>query len=173
MLWRNEFDKVCHDYRRTFNIVSYAVHPDDLPEKTLLSYQPEQTINFTNEEILEVSRMGIDIYRKITSSVDEFLKYRALIEVSDDEVTENIDKYTPPYYIALMKNKDLFYDEYVHKKIETDIEKLKNNVLCGKLFVHGNYQVFMPDLYGLAEWVFHDELGYEPRGLLKKPYHIF
>ena len=67
----------------------------------------------------------------------------------------------------------MFYDEYVHGKIEADIEKLRNNLLSGKLFVHGNYQVFMPDLYGLAEWVFHEELGYEPKGLLRKPYHVY
>lgn len=174
-LWRDEFDKECHGYKRTFNIVSYGVHPDDLSKKIMLSYQPEQTINFTDKEIQEASKMGIDIYRKVVSNVDEFLKYRSLIEISDEngEEIENIDKYTPPYYVALLHNKDLFYDEYVHKKIEDDIEKLRNNLLSGKLFVHGNYQVFMPDLYGLAEWTFHDELGHEPQGLLKKPYHIY
>lgn len=45
--------------------------------------------------------------------------------------------------------------------------------MSGKLFVKGNYQVFIPDLYGLAEWAFHDELGYEPKGLLRKPYYIY
>lgn len=175
LLWRNEFDRECYGYKRTFNIVSYGVHPDDLPDKTMLSYQPEQSLNFTDEEIPEVSSTGIDIYKKVTSNIDEFLKYRRLIEISDEagEETENIDKYTPPYYVALLHNKDLFYDKYVHSKVEEDIKKLKNNILSGKLFVKGNYQVFIPDLYGLAEWAFHDELGYEPRGLLKKPYHIF
>lgn len=175
MLWRNEFDKKCHGYKRTFNIVSYGVHPDDLRNRTMLSYQPEQTVNFTDKEIPEVSKPGIDIYRKVISNVDEFLKYRSLIEISDEdgEEVENIDRYTPPYYVALLHNKDLFYDKYVHGKIEEDIEKLRNNLLSGKLFVHGNYQVFMPDLYGLAEWVFHDELGHEPEGLLRKPYHIY
>lgn len=174
-LWRNEFDKECHGYRRTFNIVSYGVHPDDLPEKTMLSYQPEQSVNFTDIEISEVSSTGIDIYRRVVSNIDEFLKYRRLIEMSDKtgEETENIDQYTPPYYVALLHNKDLFYDQYVHGKIEEDIKKLKNNILSGKLFVKGNYQVFIPDLYGLAEWALHDELGHEPQGLLRKPYHIY
>lgn len=174
-LWRNEFDKECHGYKRTFNIVSYGVHPDDLSDKTMLSYQPEQSLNFTDKEIPEVSTMGISIYEKVVSNVDEFLKYRRLIAMSDEtgEETENIDKYTPPYYVALLHNKDLFYDKYVHGKIEEDVKKLKNNILSGKLFVKGNYQVFIPDLYGLAEWVFHDELGHEPRGLLKKPYYIY
>ncbi len=174
-LWRNEFDKECHGYKRTFNIVSYGVYPGDLSDKTMLSYQPEQSLNFTNEEIPKVSGMGIDIYRRVASNIDEFLKYRRLIEISDEtgEETENVDKYTPPYYVALLHNKDLFYDQYVYSKIEEDIKKLKNNILSGKLFVKGNYQVFIPDLYGLAEWAFHDELGHEPQGLLRKPYHIY
>lgn len=174
-LWRSEFDKECHGYKRTFNIVSYGVHPGDLQEKTMLSYQPEQSLNFTDEEIHEVSDMGISIYKKAVSNIDEFLKYRRLLEISDEtgEETENVDKYTPPYYVALLHNKDLFYDKYVHSKIEEDIKKLKNNLLSGKLFVKGNYQVFIPDLYGLAEWAFHNELGYEPQGLLKKPYYIY
>lgn len=155
--------------------MSYGVHPDDLPDKTMLSYQPEQTVNFTDEEIPEVSRTGIGIYKKVSSSVDEFLKYRRLIKTLEEtgEEIENIDKYTPPYYVALLHNKDLFYDDYVHSKIEEDIKKLKYNILSGKLFVRGNYQVFIPDLYGLAEWAFHNELGHEPQGVLKKPYHIY
>lgn len=174
-LWRNEFDKECHGYKRTFNIVSYGVHPDDLPNKTMLSYQPEQSLNFSDDEISEVSSIGIDIYRRVMTDIDEFLKYRTLIDISEetgDEI-ENIDKYTPPYYVALLHNKNLYYDQYVHSKIEEDIKKLKNNILSGKIFVRGNYQVFIPDLYGLAEWAFHDELEHEPQGLLRKPYHIY
>lgn len=174
-LWRNEFDKECHGYKRTFNIVSYGVHPKDLSDRTMLGYQPGQSLNFTDEEIREVSGTGIDIYRRVMSNVDDFLKYRRLIETTDGtgERIENIDKYTPPYYVALLHNKSLFYDQYVHGKIEQDIKKLKNNILSGKIFVRGNYQVFIPDLYGLAEWAFHDELGHGPQGLLKKPYHIY
>ncbi len=174
-LWRNEFDKECHGYKRTFNIVSYGAHPDDLKENIMLSYQPEQTLSFTDDEIPLVSRPGIELYRKVTSSVDEFLKFRQLVTVSEDTGAEHIerDKYIPPYYVALIKNKELFYDKYVRSKIEKDILKLKNNLLSGKLLVRGNYQVFMPDLYGLAEWAFRGELGEEPRGLLKKPYHIY
>ena len=175
LLWRKEFDKECHGYKRTFNIVSYGVHPDSLSEKTMLSYQPEQSLNFTEEEIREVSRMGIHLYEKVVSDADEFLKYRRLTETADEtgEDMERTDPYTPPYYAALLRNKDLFYDKYVHNKIREDIRKLKDNILSGKLFVKGNYQVFIPDLYGLAEWTFHDALGHEPQGLLRKPYHIY
>lgn len=174
-LWRSEFDRACHGYRRTFNIVSYGAHPDDLADKTMLSYQPLQSLNFTEKEIAEVSSMGIHIYRKAASDIDGFLKYRGLIKISDEtgEAVENIVQYTPPYYAALLHNRDLFYDNYVHGKVVEDVRKLRNSILSGKIFVNGNYQVLMPDLYGLAEWAFHDELGHEPQGLLHKPYHIY
>lgn len=49
--WKNEFDKPCHKYKRTFNIVSYGNHPNDLRKITMLSYQPLESINFTNQEV--------------------------------------------------------------------------------------------------------------------------
>lgn len=173
-LWRNEFDRTCHGYRRTFNIVSYGAHPDDLPDKTMLSYQPLQSLSFTDKEIAAVSNMGIHIYRKAASDVDGFLKYRGLNKISDDTGEEaDIDHCIPPYYVALLHNKELFYDHYVHNKVAEDVKKLRNSLLTGKIFVNGNYQVLMPDLYGLAEWAFHHELGHEPCGLLQKPYHLY
>lgn len=168
--WRNAFDEICHGYKRTFNIVSYASHPDDLRNNTMLSYQPLQTVNFTEDEIEKISSKGLNIYRRVTSDVDEFLKYRQLISLEDEE---NVDTYTPPYYRALLKNRDLFKDKYIRGKIQEDIKKLKNNLLSGKVFVRGNYQVFMPDLYGLAEWAFRHELGHEPEGLLKSAFDIY
>ncbi|WP_458397515.1 hypothetical protein [Anaerotignum sp.] len=165
--WRNAFEEKCCEYARTFNIVSYADHPEDLRKTTMLSYQPLQTVNFEDDEIKEISSKGLSIYQRITSDVDEFLKYRQLI-VQDDtgEEHENTDEYTPAYYKALLKDKSLFNDRCIRGKVETDIKKLKNNLLSGKVFVKGNYQVFMPDLYGLAEWTFSKELGEEPKGLL-------
>lgn len=171
--WRNAFDEVCHGYRRTFNIVSYASHPDDLRNNTMLSYQPLQTVNFTEDEIEKISSKGLNIYRRVTSDVDEFLKYRQLISLVDDEEVENVNEYTPPYYRALLQNRELFKDKYIRGKIQEDIKKLKNNLLSGKVFVRGNYQVFTPDLYGLAEWAFRNELGHKPEGLLKNAFDIY
>lgn len=167
--WRNEFDKVCHGYKRTFNIVSYGSHPKDLRKRTLLSYQPLETIEFTDSEVKKISSYKLDLYKRVINNVDEFLRYRGLFNEH-----ENIeDDYIPPYYKALQKNKELFNDDYIKKKVKNDIEKLKNNILCGKQFVYGNYQVFIPDLYGLAEWIFREELGNNPKGLLKNPFDIY
>lgn len=169
-LWRNEFNKQCHGYKRTFNVVSYAEYPGDLKEDTMLSYQPLQSIRFSNEEIEEISTKGLDLYDKVTSNPEEFLKYRRLIKDADnDEVEITIDRHTPPYYVALLKDKSLYNDTYVKSKIDADLKKLKNNLLSGKQIVRGNYQVFMPDVYGLAEYAF----GLDPKGLLHKPFYVY
>lgn len=167
--WRNEFDKVCHGYKRTFNIVSYGSHPNDLRKRTLLSYQPLETVEFTDAEVEKISSYKLNLYKGVINNVDNFLRYRGLLAERED-IEED---YIPPYYKALQKNKELFNDDYIKKKVKADIEKLKNNILSGKQFVHGNYQVFIPDLYGLAEWVFREELGDEPKGLLKNPFDIY
>jgi len=166
--WRNEFDKVCHGYKRTFNIVSFGVHPKDLRKRTMLSYQPLESVEFSDDEMEEISTYKLNLYERVINNVDEFLRYRGLAE--QDNIEEH---HVPPYYKALQKNKGLFNDDYIKKKVKTDIEKLKNNILSGKQFVHGNYQVFIPDLYGLAEWVFREELGDEPKGLLKNPFDVY
>lgn len=171
--WRDEFDKACHGYKRTFNIVSYASHQDDLRNKTKLSYQPLQTINFTDKEVKAISSMGLNIYKNVSSNVKAFLKYRGLMDEVESEDEEPHKAEVPPYYLALQRNEELFYDPYIREKIKEDLDKLKNNLLSGKVFVHGNYQVLMPDIYGLAEWAFHDELGREPKGLLTGPFDVY
>jgi hypothetical protein len=172
--WRNEFDKPCHGYKRTFNIVSYGSHLKDLRKRTMLSYQPLESINFTAQEVEKVSEFGIDLYKRVSTNISEFLKYRGLVNCDDNGQTKDLtDRYTPPFYKALLKNNELFYDRYIREKVDADIQKLKNNLLSGKQIVHGNYQVFMPDLYGFAEWIFHDELKKEPVGLLTSPFDIY
>lgn len=172
--WRNEFDKPCHGYKRTFNIVSYGSHPKDLRKRTMLSYQPLESINFTAQEVEKISEFGINLYERVSTDISEFLKYRGLANCDENgKITDLTDRYTPPYYKALLKNHELFYDRYIREKVDADIKKLKNNLLSGKVIVRGNYQVLMPDLYGFAEWVFSDELKKEPIGLLTSPFDIY
>lgn len=114
------------------------------------------------------------MYKRVSTNILEFLKYRGLVICDENGVAKDLtDRYTPPFYKALLKNNELFYDRYIREKVDADIQKLKNNLLSGKQIVHGNYQVFMPDLYGFAEWIFYDELNREPIGLLTSPFDIY
>ena len=164
--WRKAFDQKTHGYQRTFNIVTYSPHSDDLRKTTMLSYQPLQTLSFTDNEIMQLSQRGLQLYEDITTDLDKFLKYRQLI-TDDGEIAD--DDTVPPYYVALCHNRDLYHDPYVHSKMSEDVKKMRNNLLSGKQFVHGNYQFFIPDLYGLAEYIFQIPVN----GLLRQPYHIY
>lgn len=82
--WKTEFEKKLYGYKRTFNICSYAEYPDDLKKMTMLSYQPLQTIKFTDEEIKKLTQYGIDLFWRICTDVNEFIKYRGLLSEDND-----------------------------------------------------------------------------------------
>ena len=158
--WKSAFEEEVHGYKRTFNIAKYADAPEDLKNTSLLSYQPLQTLNFTADEAEQLVSDSVKVYQRITSSVDEFLKYCG---VSEDA------EYIKPYYQALQYNHNLANDEYVRAKMQNDIKCMKNELLSGKQRVHGHYEVFCPDIYGLAEYAF----SLEVKGLLLNPWTIY
>ncbi|MDR9787999.1 MAG: hypothetical protein RJR37_12275 [Peptococcaceae bacterium MAG4] len=64
----------------------------------------------------------------------------------------------------MKKNKNLFYDDWIQKKVQADIKNYKERTYRGGILVEGNYQTFIPDIYGLAEYAF----GLPVKGLLDK-----
>lgn len=156
-----------HGYRRTFNISHYSVSFKEIKDKTLLSYQPLQSLNLNQTQIEALCEETINTITKISTNVNEFIKYRGLLEEvnEDGEVIENSNNKTvvPPYYKALQQNKNLFYDDYIQEKIQADIKGFKERTYKGCLFCEGNYQTLIPDIVGLAEYAF----GLDPKGCLQ------
>lgn len=152
--WKDEFEKERYGYKRTFNISSYAEHPDDLKDVTMLSYQPLQTIEFTDEEIKKLTRYEIELLKRISSDVNEFIKYRGMLS-EDNNIDEQSNNVLPDYYKALVECPALFNDKYIYGKIEEDIKKFRNNLLAGKIIVQGNYQTLTPDIVGLMQYAFN------------------
>lgn len=107
----------------------------------------------------------MDILKKISTDVDEFLKLRGIAEIYDDEPKEN---YIPDYNKALKIEKSLFADDWMQNKVREDISNFKKKTYRGSIFVNGNYQTFIPDIFGLAEYAF----GLPVKGLLNKD-HIY
>ena len=161
--WRKEFQKELYGYRRTFNISSYAEHPDDLKNITMLSYQPLQTVCFTDDEIQRLTKYGIELYRNICTDINEFIKYRGIL-IDEEEQVNQISEAVPSYYKALRKCPELFNDKYIYGKVEEDIKRLKNDLLVGKIIVKGNYQTLTPDIIGLLQYAFNMPVN----GLLRK-----
>lgn len=160
--WKKEFERELYGYKRTFNISSYAEHPNDLRKLTMLSYQPLQTVYFTDNEIQRLTRYGIELFKSICTNINEFIKYRGLL-LEDEEDKQSLEA-IPSYYRALLKCPELFDDKYVYGKIEEDVKRLRNDLLVGKVIVEGNYQTLTPDLVGLLQYTFNMPVS----GLLRR-----
>lgn len=153
--WLNAFNTPTHDYKRTFNISGYS-DAKHLNESVVLSYQPFQTLSLDNDEVKKLCYKTVETYRKIRTDVDEFLKYRGLVDKVDAETGEVIirESYVPAFYQALKENKDLFNDTYIQSKIKDDLEGFKKRSCKGMLFLNGSYQTLIPDLVALAQHSF-------------------
>lgn len=181
--WQTEFDKEVElkdldnndiKYKRTFNIAKWGNKKNK--EKALLSYQPIQSLELTNEQIEILCKPTVDIIKNISTDVDEFLKYRGLLEDSTDDDGNLILKETdmqrvPKYYEALKKNKNLFYDNYIQDKIKADIKRFKENAMKGMVFVDANFQTMSPDLVAFLQYATRqDVVGKVPKNTVYSDY---
>ncbi len=143
--WETEFNKIHKGYKRTINICSWSEDIKDLKHKVPLSYQPLQSLfDIDDKKIKSLCQDTIKNIKKITSNVNEFIKFRNI----------NSDDRLPAYYKALKENTELFYDPWIQKKMMQDIEGYKKRALIGGIFFDGNYQVFGIDCVALASYIF-------------------
>ncbi|MDP4143116.1 MAG: hypothetical protein Q8936_01355 [Bacillota bacterium] len=155
--WRQEFNKEIHGYKRTFNISKYGIDMKDIRREVLLSYQPLQTLHFDDKQIADLCQPTIDRIKAISTNVDEFLKFRGIVQ-EHEEHDKRINKQVPPYYKALEENKDLWNDKFIMKKVEDDIKGFKERSYKGGILAKGNYQVAIPDLVALLQYAFGEKV---------------
>lgn len=177
IIWRkldddgNETKEIECSYKRTFNISEYSEDLCDLKSKTLTAYQHWQTVNNTDEEIESSTKDTVEMLRKISTDMNEFLKFRSCTEEAEDGSTNKEWKRIPPYYRAALyataeNKKVIFADEYFKNKVSNDVKGTINRALTGKLYISGNYQVLTPDIYALAQYAF-GKRGKAVEGLLQ------
>lgn len=159
-LWMDEFQTECEGYFRTFNLSEISDPYRALKHSSVISYQPLQTLQFTDEEVPKLCSRMVNTCKRVHTDIDAFLNYRGIV---DDEEDEGQSNDTPPFYSALKNNHSLSNDPYIKKKIERDLKSLRLRCYAGKIIVDGNYQVLTPDLYALAQAAF----GQTVTGLLK------
>ena len=157
-------------YKRTFNISEYSNDVIDIKPTMLTAYQHLHSIDFTDDEMVSISKRTIEAIESISTDPNEFLKYRSCTE-EEEKDNKKEWKRIPPYYRAAYYASDenkkiIFADKYFRSKMEDDIDMFKKRALSGKLYVTGNYQVLTPDLYALAQYAF-GKRGKEVTGLLK------
>ena len=163
--WSKAFSQELYGYKPTWNISEYAENPNELKNHAVTSYQHLQTLpDMNNEEIKELCAYTVKLIERLSTDADEFLRFRGLTELDEEtgEITNRENEYTPPYYEGLKVNHSLMFDNYVQGKMKDDLREMKRRSYAGKILISGNYQVFTPDLYGLAQYAF----GLEVTGLL-------
>lgn len=160
--WRKEFDKTVHGYKRSFNISEYDAAFSELKDTTVMSYQPLQTLEFTENEIKELCKSAAKSYTNACSSAEGFLKFRGIYSEGDKDDDIEWARF-PSYYHAMFYNHSLFNDEFIKKKVRQDLKSAKERSYVGKITVRGNYQTLTPDLFALMQHIF----GLQVTGLLK------
>lgn len=158
--WLNCFKTKIGGYQRTFNISDIAEGVNSIKRNMMISYQPLQTISFTDKEIEAVCESTIQTYTSFCTDPNEFIRFRGLRDCSLSKSGDEL----PPYYTALSHDQLLFADPYIRSKVFNDLSGLKNRILSGKIYVRGNYQILAVDLFALCQYAF----GLPPTGLLKK-----
>lgn len=172
--WKSAFDMEVeyngHSYKRTFNISEVSKNINKIKDELWSAYQPLQTLDFTEPELVELSKPTVLMTRLLYTDVKEFIKYRGIAIESDIEETESEEKHykesdlTPWYYKALALDDSLQYDPYIRSKIEHDLESLQRRIFMGKIILNGNYQTAIPDLLALMQHI----CGMPVIGALKK-----
>lgn len=174
--WKTAFERPIkyngHIYHRTFNISAVSVDVRKLKDELWSAYQPLQTLDFTDDEIVELVEPTVSMTKLLYTDMNEFIKYRGLSIISDEEESgeeemrsrKKDEELTPWYYKALTLDDSLQYDPYIRKKIKEDLESLQRRIFMGKILLKGNYQTAMPDLLALMEHIF----GLPVKGILGK-----
>lgn len=161
--WKSAFDTDAeyngHTYKRTFNISEVSKNINKLKDELWSAYQPLQTLDFTDNELVELAKPTVSVTRLLYTDVSEFIKYRGIAIESDTEESRDKEKphkessLTPWYYKALALDDSLQFDPYIRKKIENDLESLQRRIFMGKIILYGNYQTAIPDLLALMQHI--------------------
>ena len=149
--WKDAFTKKLYGYQRTFNISDACIPYKKLEPYCVLSYQPLQTLEFSDDEIKTLCQKTVDEVTKVHTDIDAFVKWRGL---DRDEEEQKQRTYTNPVLFALKYNHSLANDSYVHKVMMGNLLKFRmtNHI---RIEVRGNYQVFIPDIFALAQAAFN------------------
>lgn len=156
--WLDAFNTELYGYKRTFNISKWSENPKHSSDECVLSYQPFQTLELSQEKVKTLCTKTIEIYKSIKTDVNNFLEYRGLINKNiDNETGEEAgsEQFVPPYYEALKVNKELFKDNWIQSKIKDDLDGFKKRCCKGMIFTKASYQTLIPDLVAFAEYAFN------------------
>lgn len=159
------FDQYIYWYRRynhSFGISRVSKKNSAL--QTQLNYQYIQSNSYTPETVKGLADYTINWLKNIMTG-DRLYTMLFLIGAKniDKDISQVVGEISNPYCKALMYDDTILEDNYFRRRINKMITKKVDQAKIGKLFVEGDYEFIIPDLYAMAEHAF----GMAPHGLLK------
>lgn len=133
-------------------------------EYSLSNYQYSQVLDLNKEKINELIYSTVDWIKQICTG-DKLYTLLFLLGVSKekDNLEEVLNKTGNDFVKAIVYNDKLLEDPYIRKKVYESIESKITDAKISRLWVRGNYQFMVSDLYLQAEYIFGIE---NPKGLL-------
>jgi hypothetical protein len=148
----NRFKK----YNHCIGVAKWNFSLDEEPIYTRASYQILQDLDLSYEDFAKLAKYSIDWIEKIING-DEIYTYCFLGMFADKH--KALNKYTE----AILKNPKMLKEQGVRKYFITLVDKYKDELKCGKLWLKSTFKFGIPDLIMLMEHIG----GLEPNGCLE------
>lgn len=137
----------------------------DVKKAMRTNYQFIQVLNMSDNNIAELCKPTIDLFRGISGENYELKILYLLGKLAREEDPSILwNKLQDTSLKALMIEPELLNDSYLSNKIVQSIRKKIKETYIGKLYINGGFNFIYCDPYGLAEYCF----GMKPNGLLKE-----
>lgn len=154
-----DYRKACLRNHYTFAVTKLC--PTKLENEREFNYQFLQTYQLDESQFNDLLSPTIEFYKDVLSS-----DYRKAILFLKGE---NLNKKSIPlldndFSKAMMIDKNVFKDKYVHDRIYQMIKKKINGAKIGRIKVHANYSIISGDPYSLCQSMF----GLPVTGILQK-----
>lgn len=159
----SEYEKYHKECDLIWGVARCSKEVDD--EYSLSNYQYSQVLDLNDKgKINELINPTIDWIKKICTG-DKLYTLLFLLGVSKekDNLEDVLNKTGNDFVKAIVYNDKLLQDPYVRKKIYESIESKITAAKISRLWVRGNYQFMVSDLYLQCEYIFEIK---NPKGLL-------
>lgn len=143
--WDKYWDKF-HKYQHCFGVAKWNFSLDEEPVYTKANYQILQDLELSYEEFAPLAKYSIDWITKIIGG-DQLYTYAFLGLTAPSPTPLNY------FCTAILKNPEMLKEYGVREYLISLIEKYKDDMKCGKLWLRFCFKLLSPDLIMLLEHI--------------------
>ena len=152
--WQDYWDRF-KKYNHCIGVAKWNFSKEEEPLYTRSSYQILQDLDLPYEKFAKLAKYSVDWVEKIVSG-DRLYTYCFLGLFADKH--KSLNNYTK----AVLKNPEMLKEHGVRKYLISLVNKYKDEMKAGKLWLNATFKFLVPDLIMLLEHIG----GLEPNGCL-------